>query len=673
MTTGASQYIGHVGGLAAALGLGAAALVISCGVAAADTPGDAPADSLGSAGSHAQAAPARRAKDSATRARKAPQAAASATGSTAKPAGREALRSRAAAEPRDPAPAPEAAAAVAPAASPRAAQAIPPIPIITPSPCSSETTACAYLLGASGVPIPETDVTMAWYVQPNSPVGTVFTTQVIQSAEGAYPITAVKDLPIDPSVQLGLEEVKINPKETLTVLPEDAPLTYFGYSQSAIISSLLQIYELNRGCRDSSPACPPPAPPKPDQFPIPGFAERADLVTFVTVGQEMNPNGGWYSRFTDFTVPAPGLVLYGATPEETWAGKTINYSLEYDGFADFPRYPLNFLSSLNAALGIVLVHTQYLGALGSTSLGYPNGYFPTVYGEIDPLLANLGPGVACKDPSSICKRLPTTPGTEAKQEYYFIPTPDLPLLTPLRALPMIGEPLADLIQPALKVIVDLGYADWAHGFGTEADQPYANVLLEFGVFPQVNPLEVLGKLIAGVQQGVTDFVGNFLPGGSFWREVAAIGTAIGNTVSSVVSGVSSTLTQLMTQPMAPVTVNDIFDTVQDVISQVTGRIALAASALYATLLPAADFTNALLISLPGYALNLVIDGIQQAISGDLINGIINAFGRPLAAISGFAAVILVFQLVVFLQGFAAAVTGCGGSAPVTGFCIFSSS
>ena len=37
---------------------------------------------------------------------------------------------------------------------------------------------------------------MAWYVQPNSPVGTVFTTQVIQSAEGAYPITAVKDLPI---------------------------------------------------------------------------------------------------------------------------------------------------------------------------------------------------------------------------------------------------------------------------------------------------------------------------------------------------------------------------------------------------------------------------------------------------------------------------------------------
>ena len=223
------------------------------------------------------------------------------------------------------------------------------------------------------------------------------------------------------------------------------------------------------------------------------------------------------------------------------------------------------------------------------------------------------------------------------------------------------------------MIVDLGYADWAHGFGTEADQPPANVLLEFGLFPQVDPLEVLGKLVAGVQQGVTDFVANFLPGGSVWREVAAIATAIGNTVSGVVTGVTATVNQLMTQPLAPVTVNDVIDTVQDVISQVTGRIALAASALYATLLPLADFTNALLISLPGYALNLFIDGIQQAISGDLINGIINAVGRPLAATSGFAAVILVFQLVVFLQGFAAAVTGCGGAAPVTGFCIFSSS
>ena len=36
------------------------------------------------------------------------------------------------------------------------------------------------------------------------------------------------------------------------------------------------------------------------------------------------------------------------------------YSLEYDGFTDFPTYPLNFLSDLNAFLGIETLHGTYL-------------------------------------------------------------------------------------------------------------------------------------------------------------------------------------------------------------------------------------------------------------------------------------------------------------------------
>ena len=43
------------------------------------------------------------------------------------------------------------------------------------------------------------------------------------------------------------------------------------------------------------------------------------------------------------------------------------YTLEYDGFADFPRYPLNFLSDLNAFLGIAELHGTYLNvALNGT-------------------------------------------------------------------------------------------------------------------------------------------------------------------------------------------------------------------------------------------------------------------------------------------------------------------
>lgn len=52
------------------------------------------------------------------------------------------------------------------------------------------------------------------------------------------------------------------------------------------------------------------------------------------------------------------MTLYGATPSDTIYPTNI-YTLEYDGWADFPRYPLNLLSDLNAELGIAFVHGQY--------------------------------------------------------------------------------------------------------------------------------------------------------------------------------------------------------------------------------------------------------------------------------------------------------------------------
>ena len=122
------------------------------------------------------------------------------------------------------------------------------LPTITPSVCTESSQACAYIVGPSGEPIPDQtyiDVAMGWYLQPNSP-GTVFTPQVIFTPEGAYPITGVKQLPIDPSSQEGLTEVRETIEATLQVLEPGTPISYFGYSQSAIISSLLQIYQA--GC-----------------------------------------------------------------------------------------------------------------------------------------------------------------------------------------------------------------------------------------------------------------------------------------------------------------------------------------------------------------------------------------------------------------------------------------
>ena len=141
-----------------------------------------------------------------------------------------------------------------------------------------------------------------------------------------------------------------------------------------------------------------------------------------------------------------------------------------------------------------------------------------------------------------------------------------------------------------------------------------------------------------------------------------------STIQKMSSDTAATITALASQPFTLPSLSDIVTTVQNVVSEVTERTALAASALYATLLPLADFANAFVFSFPGYAVNLFLDGLEQAVSGDLIEGLVNAIGRPVAAAVGFATIIGVFQTAVFLLGAVAAVTGCGPAAPVTGFC-----
>lgn len=114
-------------------------------------------------------------------------------------------------------------------------------------------------------------------------------------------------------------------------------VTVFGWSQSAIIASL----EMQRFTA------------------MGGAAPSASDLNFVLVGNEMNPNGGMLARFPDLTLPTLDLTFYGATPSDTIYPTAI-YTLEYDGFADFSRYPLNFISDLNAVAGITFVHTKYL-------------------------------------------------------------------------------------------------------------------------------------------------------------------------------------------------------------------------------------------------------------------------------------------------------------------------
>lgn len=422
------------------------------------------------------------------------------------------------------------------------------------------------ILGPSGVPIPSAsylDEAMSFYITPNTPGGTA-PPQAVFTPEGLYPVTGIKELPIDTSIEQGLTILS----NTLAQLPSGTPTTVFGWSQSAVMSGLLQRGNIQ---------------PLSNMYPAPAIPNGLkDSISFILVGNEMNPNGGFLSRFPNLKMPSLGLNFYGATPENLYP--TTNYTQEYDGFGDFPRYPLNFLSVLNAGLGIVYVHTKYA----------PTATCKTF----------------CLTQQQVADAI-ALPTTSEDQQYFFIPTENLPLLQPLRSLPLIGNPLADLVQPVLKVIVDLGYADPAHGFAS-AVQPDANVLVPFGLFPAVNPLEVVNRLVQGVGQGVQDFFADFGPGGSITRELSAVS----------LPNLSS-----LTLP-AP---NQIIPALQQFVMNVGNTISGAAASVYAALLPTADIINAIITSLPAYNINLILGGIQQMLTGDLIGGLINAIGLPIAA------------------------------------------
>ncbi len=447
----------------------------------------------------------------------------------------------------------KAAAALPSAATPAAAAALT-LPLI---------------LGPSGVPVPSTnylDTVMKFYLRSGStPPYASPQPELVFTPEGLYPITGVKSLPLNTSVDQGLAILS----DALTKVAPGTPTTVFGYSQSAIIGSLLQA-----GYVPSPPVNSDPAPTIP--------VGLRDYINFVFVGNEMNPNGGFLSRFPNLDLPSLGIPFYGPTPENAYP--TTNYAREYDGFADFPRYPINFLSDLNAGLGIVFVHTQYVPAPDC------RGNYCLTQQQVDDAIA-----------------LPTTSPT---QKYYFIPTANLPLLEPLRLIPFLGNPIADLLQPALKVIVNLGYGDPAHGFAT-ATQPDANVLVPFGLFPDVSPAEVVSQLVAGVKQGIHDFVADFGPQGSIAKQISALAQP--------------------NSSLSPATSGDFISTVQHVITAVTERISTSAASLYAALLPTADIINAIVTILPGYNINLALSGIQQALRGEVIAGLTNAIGLPIAA------------------------------------------
>ncbi|MCV7090638.1 PE family protein [Mycobacterium interjectum] len=406
----------------------------------------------------------------------------------------------------------------------------------------------SYFIGGTGVPIPSTSfVTRA----NNLYVRSVNALAALYTPEQLYPLTGVKSLPLNQSVAEGvtiLDNTLYN-----TIHNQGQSVTVFGISQSAIISSL-EMQNLANGT--SLFGANPP---------------NVNQLNFVLTGNEVNPNGGLLSRFPNLSLPALGLDFYPAMNANT-PYHVANYTLEYDGFADFPRYPINLLSDLNAVAGIVFVHTTYL--------------------DLTPTQVN----------NAI--QLPTSPGYTGNTTYYMIPTADLPLLKPLDAIPVIGKPLVDLIQPDLKVLVNLGYGpDPTLGYSTS----YADVPTPFGLFPDANPVTVFNALAAGTQQGIHDFSLDV-------QQIASQPTAVVPQFTLPTAPGPTTTPPNLPSPQ------QVFDTVNRIVSTD-----------YAVVLPTADIGYSLATELPFYDSELFLSQLGQ---GNLIN----AIGYPIAADVGLGTV-----------------------------------
>jgi hypothetical protein len=296
-------------------------------------------------------------------------------------------------------------------------------------------------------------------------------------------------------------------------------------------------------------------------------------VHFVLVGDPNFPNGGMLARFPGLTLPSLGITFSGATPDSPY--QTTIYNQEYDGFADVPQYPINFISDLNAFFGFYYIHPTYRDLTSEQ-------------------IANA-------------KNL----GTYGTTTYYMVPTADLPLLDPLRAIPLIGTPLADLLQPDLRVLVNLGYGSIDQGWSSGPP----NVESPIGLFPDVPVGDVVQALIAGAKEGVQDFV----------NDINNPQSQTSSSQTSTPSGSTATTPTLL----------DVFNKLVNTVSDV-------ASLGYSTLLPLADIGNALVTSMPAYDVDLSVNSLN---SGKLVD----AVGLPIAADTELLTLAAGFGLVAILN------------------------
>ncbi|HUO39778.1 MAG TPA: PE-PPE domain-containing protein, partial [Mycobacterium sp.] len=282
----------------------------------------------------------------------------------------------------------------------------------------------------------------------------------------------------------------------------------------------------------------------------------------------------------------------------------------YDGFADFPQYPIDFLSDVNALLGIIYQHATYADLIPQ---------------QVDSAIA-----------------LPTVGDTLTR--YYMIPAENLPLLDPLRLIPLLGNPSADLLQPDVTVLVNLGYGSITEGWS----QGPANVATPFGAFPSnINPAAVLTALAHGARQGITDAIKDLMTPTVFDTSSLAGLVAAAHTLGLTTSTNPSLLE--LVAALSTFGNGDVPASSTGIVDTLTSAVANA----YSVLLPTADIGLVLAVTLPGYGVSLFVNQLK---AGKVLTAIVD----PIAADVALGTVFVALDGVVFAEAAATTVTELAG-------------
>jgi|GEM_PF-2636860 len=259
---------------------------------------------------------------------------------------------------------------------------------------------------------------------------------IVDYPQSFWPVSngGFTDPTFDSSVATGTENL------TSAVLSSGADdIVIFGYSQGAVVVS------------EFKAANPDPA----------------QTVTYVLGSNPDRPNGGFLERFVGIRVPILDVTANGATP--ALGGTTYDVARQYEGWVDFPRYPLNLLSTLNAFLGIAFQHgvNNQIAQVDFTTLN-------------DPARTDIV--------------------TDGQATYYTVPTNRLPLLIPLQFF--IPSPILTAFDAPLRVMVEWGYD---RGISPGAATPAS-------LIRWANPIRDLINLAmaipTGIDDGLAEAVGN---------------------------------------------------------------------------------------------------------------------------------------------------------------------